>query len=114
MDEIASLPAILIDLGGPAALESRTEDRGDAGVRRITWHSRPVDIVVTQRDSRPAGHPRPGGGQVLLCHLAGGIGVTGIQRCRLDHRGGRELLATARAAWLELACRQVVGAARGR
>ena len=47
-----------------------------------------VDVVVAQRGRRPAGAARPGGRQVLLRDLAGGVGVARIQPGRLVDEAG--------------------------
>ena len=77
--EVAHLRAVLEDPRRLAALERRAEHRGDAGVRRVLRHPRPVDVVVAQRDRRRAGLPRPRGGVVLLRDLAGGVAAARVE-----------------------------------
>ena len=88
--EVAPLLAVLVHLGRPACLQRGPEDRRHPRVRRVARHPRPVHVVVAQRDRGPAGHPGPGGGQMLLGELAGRVGVPGIQRGVLGHRGHGE------------------------
>src|SRR5882757_919796 len=99
--EIPALAAILENPRCLATLQRGAEDRRDPGVRRIARHSRPVHIVIAQRDDAAAGHPRPRCTEMFLREFACGVGVSGIQRGILWHLAGAERRAAHRASRLE-------------
>ena len=68
--------------------------------------------MIAQPDRGSAGQPGPARGQVLLSHLARGVGVARIQRCVLADRRGGERLGALRAVRLEVARGQVAWMAR--
>ena len=49
VDEVASLPAVLVHPRRLATFVGAAEHAGDPGVRRVARHPWPVDVVVTQR-----------------------------------------------------------------
>src|SRR5260221_10362706 len=114
MDEVAPLPAILEPRGRFAAAQCRGKDRGDAGIRRVARHTRPVDIMISHGRDRAAGHARPVAAIELLRDLAAGVGVSRIERRVLADKRGRKPPPACRAWWFELAGSQVAFRSRRR
>src|SRR5438552_4880942 len=95
MNEVAALAAIFEHVRRVASGDGAPEDAGHAGVRGVTGHPRPVDVVVSQR-----GHARPimlageSPGEVLVLELRRRVHVPGIDRRAFGH-GPRDERRTA-------------------
>ena len=90
VDEVAQLAAVLEDAGRAAGGQSVGEDRGDAGVRGVARHPRPVDVVVAQRGDRHPGLAREGEREMLLVELRRRVHVARVGRRVLADRLGRQ------------------------
>ena len=101
VDEVAALAAVLEHPRRHAVLQAGAEDRGHARVGGVARHPRAVHVVVAQPDRDAAGQPRPAGRQVLLRHLARGVGVARIQRRLLADRRSTKRRPAHGAARLE-------------
>ena len=86
VDEVPHLAAVLENPWRLASFDCRSEDRRDAGVRRVARHHRAVDVVVAQRDDRAARRLRPGQRVVLLGRLARRVQAARPQRRVLAHQ----------------------------
>jgi len=101
--EVPHLPAVLEHLRRTLVLHGGPEECGHAGVRAVAGHSRAVDVVVAKRDRRRVGLAGPGGGVVLLSHLARRVAAARVERRVLvDERPGQRAPA-ARAPVVEIA-----------
>ena len=91
--EVPALAAVLEDARGLAAGERGAEEGGDARVRGVAGHARPVHVVVAQRHRRPARGPRPRRRQVLLGELGRRVHVARVDRGVLADQARRQLRA---------------------
>ena len=107
MDEVPPLPPVLEDRRRLPSGELGSEERRDAGVRRVAGHAGSVDVVEAQRRHRRRGLPAPRCAEMLAVHLGGGVDVAGIQRRRLEHEVRRQRSPTPRARRLEPARVQI-------
>lgn len=114
MDEAAPLEPVFEHPGRFPAGYGRGEQRGDTRVRGLPGEARPIDVVVPQRDRRPAGGPRPRRGEVLLGKLAEGVHAPRVGRSVLGGEGRDEDGAVVRVPRVEEASRKIGLAARRR
>jgi hypothetical protein len=98
MDEVAALAAVLVDPGRLAAREGGAEGGGDAGVGGVAGHPGAADVVVAQGHGPALGGARPGGGEMFLGQLGGGVHIARVGRRVLADEARRQGRAALWAA----------------
>src|SRR5207237_8146565 len=98
MNEVAALATVFEHVRRVASGDGAPEDAGHAGVRGVTGHPRPVDVVVSQR-----GHAHPimlageTTGEMFLLELRRRVHVPGIDRRAFGDRPRDERRTALRA-----------------
>ena len=108
MDEVAPLAAVLEDARRLATQQAVGEDRRDSGVRSVSRHPRAVDVVEAEGGDGSCGLPAPDRRQLLPVRLRCRIGVARIQRRRLRHQFGIQIITAGRAQGVEAPCIKII------